>query len=146
MAHGGLTLSEESLKRLVPPQAARNVFLRQTQEDPQAIQARAEGTLRAAAAVKSQRLVDLRRFGLEEERLEEESRRFDVAQATSERARLALERTGEKKEIAEERRGRVTGGIKGAAGGFAVGAKIGAIGGPAGAVIGGIIGVIAGGK
>lgn len=78
MANGGLTLSEESLRRLVPPQAARNVFLRQTQEDPQAIQARAEGTLRAEAAVRSTRFLQTQRIQIERERIAESKRQFEI--------------------------------------------------------------------
>ncbi len=76
----GLTLSEESLRRLVPPAAARNVFLRQTQEDPQAVMARAEGTLRAEAAVKSQRLAQVQNVQMEEKRIAESRRQFDIGE------------------------------------------------------------------
>lgn len=62
MANGGLTLSEESLKRLVPTTFARSTFLRQQQLAPETTAALAEGTLRAEAAVKSERLANVQRI------------------------------------------------------------------------------------
>lgn len=68
----GLALSEESLKRLVPTKFARGAFLRQQPLGPVQTQALAEGTLRAEAAVKSQRLAQVQRIGIEKERIQVE--------------------------------------------------------------------------
>ncbi len=88
---GGLTFSEESLRRLVPIQAERNVFLSQTQEDPQVVQARAEGTLRAEAAVKSQRVLQTQRIQVERERIAEIAKQATLNRQAARRARKAAE-------------------------------------------------------
>ncbi len=98
MANGGLTLSEESLKRLVPTRFARGAFLRQTTLPPQQTQALAEGTLRAQAAVKTERFAQQRRIQLEgkrvqieKERLAESRRQADIAVQEARRARKRAE-------------------------------------------------------
>jgi hypothetical protein len=91
----GLTLSEESLKRLVPTKFARGAFLRQQPLGPVQTQALAEGTLRAAAAVKSQRLAQVQRIQVEKERIALEKRRF--TESKRQFAAAAAERRRERK-------------------------------------------------
>ena len=98
MANGGLTLSEESLKRLVPTRFARGAFLRQTAIGPQETQALAEGTLRAEAAARSQKAFQTLRIQLEgervqneKERLAESRRQADIAVQEARRARKRAE-------------------------------------------------------
>ncbi len=95
MANGGLTLSEESLKWLVPTKFARSAFLRQQPLGPVQTQALAEGTLRAAAATKSERLADVRRIAsvekIERERIAEGRRQTEAAAVERRRARKAAE-------------------------------------------------------
>lgn len=91
MANGGLTLSEESLKRLVPTQFARGAFLRQTALPPQETQALAEGTLRAEARVKSERFAQTQRIQVERERIAESARQADLNRQAARRARKEAE-------------------------------------------------------
>ncbi len=88
---GGLTLSEEAIKRLVPTQFARSQFLRQRPLGAVETRALAEGTLRAEAAVKSQRIAQLQRVQVEKERIAESRRQSEAAAMQRRRERKAAE-------------------------------------------------------
>lgn len=95
MANGGLTLSEESLKRLVPTQFARGAFLRQTALPPEQTKALAEGTLRAEARTKSERLANVQRIAVQREQIAEQKRasiaRIEAAAVAARRERKRAE-------------------------------------------------------
>lgn len=104
MPNGGLTLSEESLKRLVPTTFARSTFLRQQVLAPETTAALAEGTLRAAAKTKSERLANVQRITeskrqanlqaqVQRESIAESKRASEAAAVAARRARKAAEPT-----------------------------------------------------
>ncbi len=88
---GGLTLSEESLKRLVPTQFARGAFLRQTALPPEQTKALAEGTLRAEARAKTERFAQTQRIQVERERIAEIAKQATLNRQAARKARKAAE-------------------------------------------------------